>query len=193
LDRDQEAYDYMKWWAVMDEESDVDYADLSVPYLHIKNANILEEPMKSWTGKHLNLAHASAVILIKLRILANLKDVQNATRAFSGVLPPEITDIIRGHLAGKVLKVRPHILRGGTEDISRLIKTLQAQALRLCTSIDKYNTFFWMFMMDETLVEGNTRPESYTFRSDKEAFMKIGFMAVAWASSPQAMSMIHTM
>lgn len=90
------------------EDGNFDWGDMSLPHLDVKNADILEEPMNNWTNSDwINLAHASAVTLIKLRIITNLENIQNATRALAGVLPPEIIDIIRGHLAGKVLESRP--------------------------------------------------------------------------------------
>ncbi|MBE3043006.1 hypothetical protein IMZ48_10630 [Candidatus Bathyarchaeota archaeon] len=86
----------MKWWATTAIESDYDWDDMTLPHLHIKNADVFEEPMDSWMGDRMqmgsrihNMGHAVVVLPIKLRVLCDLENIQSATRAFAGVLPPE--------------------------------------------------------------------------------------------------------
>ena len=194
LGRDQEAYDFMKWWAAKGEESNFDPGDLSRPFLDIKNADMLEPPMKYWTSDFwVELSHASVVTLIKLRILIDLRNMQNATRAFAGVLPPEITQVIRGHLVGEVLGARPNILKADTDGLARYIETARGQALELYRSIDKYNPHFWDAMKGDPIAEGKTRPPAFSPRSKEEAYLSIGYDDVAWRSSPEAMDLLQTM
>ena len=193
LDRDQEAYDFMKWWATTAQESTYNWMDMSLPHLHIKNADILEEPMDDWvTGNLIDLSHVLVVILIKLRVLSDLKNIQSATRAFAGVLPLEVTDIIRGHLAGKVLGARPRILMGGTEDISRLVKTLKKQALRMFRYTKQYNPHFWR-MMDGGAADGPTDVPYYATGSKEEAESVMGQVYLGFSSSPETVPLLDAM
>lgn len=82
---------------------------------------------------------------------------------------------------------------GGTEDISRLLKTVRAQAMRLYRSIKQYNTHFWDLMINDEDVEGKTRPEYYSPGSEEEACLVIGHLDVAWASSPGETGMMYLM
>lgn len=41
LGRDQDAYDFIKWYATTGSESDYDWGDMSLPFLDTKNADVL--------------------------------------------------------------------------------------------------------------------------------------------------------
>lgn len=194
LDRDQEAYDFMRWWAVKFVESDYDWGDISLPYLDIKDADIMEPPLECWNGRFLDMSHTSAVLLIKLRILADLRNVQNATRALTGTLAPELIELIREHLVtNQALKARPDITKGDTDDLALHIKDLKGQALEIYRAVNKYSPRFWRLMKDDPVAEGKTRPPHFSPGSDEEAYLMIGYNDVAWRTSPTAMKMLFSM
>lgn len=47
LGRDQECYDFCVWWATTGQERDYDWGNMDLPYLDIKNADILEPVRQS--------------------------------------------------------------------------------------------------------------------------------------------------
>ena len=190
LGRDQEAYDFMKWWATKAEESDFDWGDMSLPYLDIKDADVLEPPVY-WTTRWVKLAHASIVVLIKLRILLDLQSMQSATRAFTGILPPEIIQGIRRHLVGDVVSARPEMMMGDLQAVARHMRTVRGQVLQLHRSIHKANPYFWNAMKGDPVAEGKTRPPHYSPGSEAEAYLTIGYTDVAWRSSPRALDTIN--
>ncbi|KIL87924.1 hypothetical protein FAVG1_08805 [Fusarium avenaceum] len=73
LNRDQEAYDFLKWYATTVTESDYNWEDI-FPDLDVKDADVLEKPLDVWSSrKFFTLDHVVAVTLIKVRILLNLQ------------------------------------------------------------------------------------------------------------------------
>lgn len=42
LDRDQECYDFIKWWCTAGSQSTYDWGDMDAPYLDIKGVHALE-------------------------------------------------------------------------------------------------------------------------------------------------------
>ena len=69
LNKDQAAYDFMKWHATTGSEPRRDWDNMELPYLDVKNADILETPLDGWANnRFLELSHVAAVLLIKVRI-----------------------------------------------------------------------------------------------------------------------------
>ncbi|KAJ8119548.1 hypothetical protein ONZ43_g3522 [Nemania bipapillata] len=47
LDLDQECYDFMKWWATCDPDGHYDWGDMSLPFLNIHDADVLEVDVRN--------------------------------------------------------------------------------------------------------------------------------------------------
>ncbi|KAI9735699.1 MAG: hypothetical protein M1818_006307 [Claussenomyces sp. TS43310] len=97
--KDQDCYDFVKWWANQGQDADYDWGDTSLPYLSVKDANIFE-PVDFICRKHLDTSHIVAITLLKIRLfLAVQKCLQNsAILRERGSLPPEIFDQIQDSL-----------------------------------------------------------------------------------------------
>lgn len=194
LGRDQEAYDFIKWNTIADMMWDPDgWDDLDRPYLDLQGEDVLEDTMDVWASRSDQmLTFVAAVILIKLRVLVDLIAMQNARRLLSGVLPAEIIDMIRGHLAGPVLSSRPDIFRGGTEEATHLIRKLKHQALGLYLALIKSNTPFWDLMLDDDpeAVERNKRRELDP-QSIEEADLLARYNFMPWLMNPAALEAIR--
>ncbi|EXU97050.1 MYND finger domain protein [Metarhizium robertsii] len=96
LGKDQDAYDFMKWYATTGQKMDYNWGDMEEPFLDTKDADVLEAPVKSWKGRVLDLNHVVAVVLIKVRIMLDLQVIQNARIADRGDNPEETIKIIGG-------------------------------------------------------------------------------------------------
>lgn len=64
LKRDQEAYDFLKWWATEGENSDYDWGDTDLPYLNLKDQDVFEDV--GFFKSTYQAAHAIALTLIKV-------------------------------------------------------------------------------------------------------------------------------
>jgi hypothetical protein len=66
LHRDQECYDFMKWYATKGSRGDYDWDDIELPFLNLVGEDVMEEP-EVFTGSWPDAAHMIAVTLIKVR------------------------------------------------------------------------------------------------------------------------------
>ncbi|CCT63383.1 uncharacterized protein FFB20_09596 [Fusarium fujikuroi] len=191
LNRDQEAYDFVKWYATTGSESKYDWGDIDQPYLDIRDADVLEEPLETWAnGKYLSLGHVAAVTLIKVRILLDLQSAQNAARALNGTIPPEIVGLIRGELVGSAVAGRPDILMGSTEHLSKLIKKVKGQIAKLYRSVNEYNPHFWRLMLSCPVSAASQRPGMYSHETKEEACLMIGYCLASWVETPGAFQLM---
>lgn len=71
LGNDQEAYDFVKWWAIYGRrDSKYDWGDPDAPYLHLHGENMMED-VSLWQDETAELADQLVLLLIKLRLLLN--------------------------------------------------------------------------------------------------------------------------
>ncbi|KAG4272979.1 hypothetical protein FPRO04_10059 [Fusarium proliferatum] len=191
LNRDQEAYDFVKWYATTGSESKYDWGDMDQPYLDIRDADVLEEPLETWAnGKYLSLGHVAAVTLIKVRILLDLQSAQNAARALNGTIPPEIVGLIRGELVGSAVAGRPDILMGSTDHLTKLIKKVKSQIVKLYRSVNEYNPHFWRLMLSCPVSAASQRPGMYSHETKEEACLMIGYCLASWVETPGAFQLM---
>lgn len=90
LHRDQDCYDFLKWWFTTGQEGDYDWGDTSLPYLDVVNADVFE-PVDLFCDKYSSLSHTTAITLLKIRLLLDLQDLQNIT-SISSKIPQELVD-----------------------------------------------------------------------------------------------------
>ncbi|KAM0541188.1 hypothetical protein ACHAPJ_013352 [Fusarium lateritium] len=194
LNKDQAAYDFIKWYATTGSESNYDWGDTELPYLDVKDADVLETPLDVWTnGSYLSLSHVVAVTLIKVRILLDLQAAQNTTRALNGTIPREIIEIIRNQLVGSIVESRPEVLMGGTEELSSLIQKIKDQIIALYKSINTYNPHFWRLMLSDPYSAAKQKPGMYSHETKEEACLVIGYCLASWVETPGALDEIRTL
>jgi hypothetical protein len=66
LHRDQECYDFVKWYATEGSRGDYNWGDMDLPFLNLVGEDVMEEP-QVFTGRWADAAHMIAVTLIKVR------------------------------------------------------------------------------------------------------------------------------
>jgi hypothetical protein len=192
LNKEQAAYDFLKWYATTGSESNYDWGDMDLLYLDVKDADVLEEPLEVWAnGQYLSLSHIAAVTLIKVRILLDLQSAQNTSRALNGTVPQEIIELIRGQLVGSVVESRPEILMGGTEKLSSLIQEIKDQVITLYKSVNTYNPHFWRLMLSDPYAAASQRPGMYSHETKEEACLMIGYCLASWVETPRAFDLIR--
>lgn len=193
LGRDQDAYDFVKWWATCDPDGHYDWGNMALPYLDTKAADVLEEPTW-WTGDFLDLSHASAVILIKLRILLKLLDLQNTTRAFqASTIPWEIVNLVRGELLShSAVAGRQDLAIADAAAVAAMIESVKKQIWALYLAMDMANMHFWPLLVsmqdDDVKVQ---RPYSYSRGSPEEADLMILYNYPAWEETPGALDQVE--
>ncbi|KAH6649480.1 hypothetical protein F5144DRAFT_607639 [Chaetomium tenue] len=168
--RDAECYDFLKWWATVDDN--YDWANPALPYLDIENANALES--LDWPRE--NLAHLVTLTLLKLRLLLDFQAC-NAGR---------FTEFDRP--IGRLVKSKVQTFT--TTGTSTAIKALKGQYHQLCQIVNDANPYFWDALLDEG---GGVpaMPESYATGSPEEAQLVLHWCKKAWEESEDALVMVE--
>ena len=68
LHRDQECFDFIKWWSTTGSEPDYDWGDADLPYLDLHNEDSFELIMGD------SLHHCASLLLLKIRMLKTLEN-----------------------------------------------------------------------------------------------------------------------
>ncbi|KAH7177022.1 hypothetical protein EDB81DRAFT_676076 [Dactylonectria macrodidyma] len=182
LGREQDAFDFVKWYATTGNDPNYDWGNMKLPFLNVKDANATEP----WpTDRLLNLIHLSTVFLIKMRLLHDFQSAQNAIRAFQGVVPLDIIDLIQAHLFTTNVQIRPKASMNRSEAICYGIDTLKSQLKDLYKAVDKRNPHFWPAMLDSTERATGNKPSGYSVIPD-EPKISIGHNLYAWLETPRA-------
>jgi hypothetical protein len=101
LGRDQEAYDFCKWYVTEGSRSDYDWGDMDLPFLSVRNADVFED-VGEFDGKYPDPGHIIPVILIKIRLLLDVEALHNSA-AISDKIPREVLDQVREQLVTNVV------------------------------------------------------------------------------------------
>ncbi|KAI1090317.1 hypothetical protein F5B19DRAFT_504121 [Rostrohypoxylon terebratum] len=109
LGREQECYDFLKWWAVVDD--DYDWGDVSLPYLDICGADAFEAVNAFASG--LSLSQLIILTLLKLRLYLDIEcyDPEYLIETIICEDVPEISGSLKGEyqaLVEVVHKKNPH-------------------------------------------------------------------------------------
>lgn len=191
LGRDQECYDFLKWWATTGSQAGYDWGDMDKPYLDVEGADALESPEDLWTGDWPLLGHTASVVLIKVRILLDLQHMQNATRAFEGAAPREIIDEIRGGaLVSGIAASRKDIVLASVERTAELVGLVKGQIKMLFGVIERYNPFFWRMLLDPRS-RPDRKPDSYCPGAEDEAALIVMHNYEAWKETPGSIEVMR--
>ncbi|KAK3361507.1 hypothetical protein B0T24DRAFT_641736 [Lasiosphaeria ovina] len=171
LGREQECYDFIKWWATIDDEDhyngDYDWGDNKLPYLDLRGEDAFEAIDKVATG---SLSHVVILTLLKLRLILDLERFENGLNEWDRPL---------GSLVQKRLRSRNRFA------IST--KELQNQYQKLLRIVHNRNPHFWeMLVNDETPV----MPQVYSRGSVEEAHVALYQCLSAWEESEDAIIML---
>ncbi|KAL2686738.1 hypothetical protein Neosp_004279 [[Neocosmospora] mangrovei] len=194
LNKDQEAYDFVKWYATTGDLKHCDWDDLDLPYLNTKDADVLESPAGKWTNPQwIELSHVVAVMLIKVRTLIDLQAaLDTASRTFQAPVPDEIIGLIREKLVGSIVQSRPEILKGGTEGIARRVETIKGQIRDLYEAVGEYNPHFWRLMLEFPVEALAMKISNYAPGSEEEACLCIGESLASWLETPGSFDVMRS-
>ncbi|KAI8947341.1 hypothetical protein F4801DRAFT_515371 [Xylaria longipes] len=176
LDLDQECYDFIKWWATCDPDGRYDWGDVTLPYLDIREADVLEDP-GFLLGKHPELNFLVALLLLKLKLLVDIRNLKITRKVLAQRLPFELQDqierdVVRSPLSAKLQRETP-------ESLSKAELKLINHARQLGAAILETNGdfMFVLFEPDEALTD---TPESYSSGSWEEMVIAMQNSYATW-------------
>ncbi|KAL8948659.1 MAG: hypothetical protein Q9222_005170 [Ikaeria aurantiellina] len=189
LGRDQECYDFCKWYATTGEESDYAWGDMSLPFLNVKNADVFEPVLESWTKSWADLGHTIAITLLKFRLLTDLRTVQN-TSLIEHKLPREMLDSACSQLlSGSVIAKNREVI--STVDQAGRIGELEKQIRLLYRAVKKENKHLWPALLNPG-AHLTARPGSYSHGSREQMQIVLRSSYDAWVETPGSLDRIQT-
>ncbi|KAI0178856.1 hypothetical protein GGR52DRAFT_277818 [Hypoxylon sp. FL1284] len=143
LDREQECYDFLKWWAVVDYDGHYDWSDASLPYLDIRGANAFEA-VDAFTSS-LSLNQLVNLALLKVHIYADMDSYDpQYMDDFGSSWPPPPTELMRP--IGEITKKKVRTIRSSA--VSGISESLKDQYQALFRMVHKANPCFWEALVD---------------------------------------------
>jgi hypothetical protein len=189
LGRDQEAYDFIKWWRLIDDNPTYDWGDTSLPYLDTKDADIFE-PVEYLHGKYAS-SHIVAATLIKLKLALDLRSLDRTVPEVGTRVPPEIWDNIRRKaLLSPVLLGKKDVMAKVSN--ADLAQKLGVQMEDLFNTVHRANPHMWPTICDPG-DHLTARPACYGMGTIEEAQISLKWSYDAWAETPGAIDVLKTM
>lgn len=190
LDKDQEAYDFMKWWATCDPNGRYDWGNLNLPYLNLVGADALE-PVTYFLSRHRSLPHLVAMALLKYRMLRGLQD-WNSSRVLITRLPGDVVNRIAGFLEfSSALPSRSTLASISEADIQELIEGLHNDFDALFKNAHSVNKNFWPCLLNPEPVLSQPPPQYTSSGTMEEVYEALRMSLAAWRQTEGAIDKVR--
>lgn len=186
LGRDQDCYDFIKWHQTMGRDDDYDWGDMSAPFLHIKNANAFES-IEYMCGKYPDLCHTSAATLIKIKLLVDLKSLQNSA-VLDDQVPADLVKNIQRYVPQSTIISSNKQMMIRSNGASH-IEELSAQVDLLYATVNKANQHFWRALVDPKH-HLKAPPQAFSHGSIEQMQLILQYSINAWMETPGALEII---
>ncbi|KAK8218852.1 hypothetical protein IWZ01DRAFT_166762 [Phyllosticta capitalensis] len=174
LGREQECYDFLKWWAKTSQDEHYDWGDTDLPHLDIKNADVFES-VDLFCKKFFDLGGTFVIMLLKTKILLDLRALQRS---------PQRTDT----LCTTLVQSRKDKLQA--RGLQRLAGKLEAQIRQLYKRLkNSYINIWFTFLYPGPSLTGK-RCE-YTPGEYSEVQIALQDFYQVWTESPGSMNVIR--
>jgi hypothetical protein len=176
LKRDQECYDFLKWWGTVGQN-----LDYSGPQFNLKDQDPLE-PVIDFLKAFLPLSHLVSLALLKTRMLIDIRDIQTRSQTSDSQRPQRFTSSITIDKLEAFKSGRPEVL---CDWLKRLVMNLY---IAICCA----NEHFWPALLDP----GNNltlRPNGYMKGTPEEMQVTLQQCYNAWSETPGAIAIIEEM
>ncbi|KAF4993686.1 hypothetical protein FDECE_13343 [Fusarium decemcellulare] len=179
LGREQECYDFLKWWATMD---DKDLRNGHYDWDHAARGANVFEPIDMFCSRGLSLSHLVALTLLKLRLYLDMDTYHESEFGFGFDEPRHGVDRPVGRL------IRAKMRTIDVYDVSTMREALQSQYHRLLQVVNDANPYFW-----EALVEEETPLPAFFYSpgSKEEAHLVLHQSQDAWEETEDAILMVN--
>ncbi|KAI0468291.1 hypothetical protein F4859DRAFT_506151 [Xylaria cf. heliscus] len=187
LDLDQECYDFMKWWATCDPDGRHNWGDMTLPYLNIRGADVLEDP-GFHLGKYPELNYLVALLLLKLKLLVDVRNLKITRKVVARRLPCELLDqierdVIRSPLSAKLQKETPGSLLKSELKLLNHVRQIGSAIVKA-----NGNFMFHLFEPDEAL---SAKPDAYSRGSWEEMALAMQNSYAAWWETEGVLDLLN--
>ncbi|KAI6366491.1 hypothetical protein MCOR25_005138 [Pyricularia grisea] len=199
LGRDQEAYDFIKWYATVPHDT-YKWGDPAEPFLNLSNEDATEE-LDDMTIKNLiveKLPFLAALVLLKVRLaldLANLTEFV-AKRQNTGSEEDELEakmQWVREEAMSGILHNRQDLIsRCGSSQGDALQESNKAQIKKLIAATSVRNKHYWPALHNPTQYSHGS-PTVYARGSREEVILAFRETWYGWSETPQALDFIKAL
>ncbi|RYP50581.1 hypothetical protein DL768_003926 [Monosporascus sp. mg162] len=188
LGRDQEAFDFLKWWGAEGKRDDYDWTDADLPYLNLQGEDAFEEPLTAWgSSREASLSFVVSMINLKLRLLLDMRGLQQYVEANPGKGYDEKMAWVREEAIGDVLYRRRDIVE--RVDYKDLVDALQKQVAALYDRVDELNKYYWPALHHPERYS-HAAPTIYTHGSPEEVILAFRYTWYSWGKCEQAIDFV---
>lgn len=150
LGRDQEAYDFIKWWMITPSAGDYSIMDLSLPCLDLHGQDALESS-DQWDALdgHPGLSFLVALALIKVRLLLDVQLLKMGIQMRPNATNESKMELLKEEAMGDIILLHPDIVNQTNYD--RTSGNLAGQLRALVKRAQKRNKHFWPGILNPDL------------------------------------------
>lgn len=187
LGREQDCYDFIKWWSTRGQDADYDWENMDLPYLDVKNADVFEG-VEQFVPDHGALSHDASLTLLKIRLMIDVQAVQRARKEAGPHVPREVLDEISNNAMSSSIANKGLVLK--CDDLGALLLRLKAQVEQLHAAIKTKNHHFWPMLLRPGDNLEKT-PSLYRRGDKREMQLVLQYSYNAWMETPGAIDVIR--
>jgi hypothetical protein len=187
LDRDQECYDFVKWYETVGRRSDYDWGDMDLGFLDLKGEDAFEE-VQYLCGEYGEVSFLLSALLLKIKLLLDLQNMGAVVKEHGDKVPNEILDEIKRKVVrSPIILEHREILE--SKDHSGLVAKLKRQIKALYDAVWRVNRHVWTVLLqaDRHL---HTRPSLYSPGGVEEAVLTLHYTYHSWMELPASLDII---
>ncbi|KAL2670445.1 hypothetical protein Neosp_014233 [[Neocosmospora] mangrovei] len=184
LGRDQDAYDFIKWYAVK-ATSTYEWGNMELPFLDLKGENALEPVDEK--PLHIELSFFVALTLIKIRLMKDLMGLQAFVKKKPNATIAARMEYLKEEAMSDVLLSREDIVGG---DLAESVAEMRRQAMQLYEKVKTMNPHFWPGVLNPEIYAYSV-PGMYTMGSREEAVLVFRQSWYSWSETEAAIQWIR--
>ncbi|KAJ4411683.1 hypothetical protein N0V82_008958 [Gnomoniopsis sp. IMI 355080] len=185
LGRDQEAFDFLKWYA--DVSPDFDWGDVEQPMLDVKGADAFAPLPLERSGLAMDLSFKLALLLLKARLFVDVSLLEGFLQKLGKDAPADKMEIVEEEAMSDILSHRRDIVDAA--DYTPIMATLRRQMVDIYTNIMKHNKYIIPGLEDPTRYSA-AQPRAYSLGDEGEAILAYRHSWYSWAECPTVLQQI---
>lgn len=186
LGRDQEAYDFLKWYAAKG-TSNYDWRDMDLPFLNLQGEDALEDYLECSAERVITLSFIAAMTNLKIRLLLDLRGLQEEVQKHPNLSYEKKMEWIREEAISDVLYNRKDIV--DRPDYKDLVASLQKQVASLYDRVDELNKHYWPALHHPERYS-HAMPTIYSLGSPEEVIIAFRHTWYSWSECEQAIDFV---
>lgn len=185
LGRDQDAYDFMKWYAD-ESRGEYDWRDMSLPFFDKHGEDAFEAVEEK--PHYLDLSFFVALTLIKIRLMKDLESLQRFLQSNPNATGEVRYDYLQEEAMSDILLRRPDIV--ARDNYEETIAQLRNQALQLYRIVKEKNPHLWPGISNPNLYS-HSLPTRFEIGSREEAVLVFRYSWYSWSETEVAIRFIR--